>query len=152
MPKKYVVFLRPDERAYLLDLTQNGAAAAKRLTRARILLKADNTPEEGSWSDEAIHAALDVSVATIERVRRTYVTQGMDAVLRRKARSRERGRQLDGVGEAHLIALACSEAPAGHAHWTLRLLAEKMVALEYVEALSHETVRQTLKKMNSSRG
>jgi len=152
MQKKYVVFLTADERAYLLDLTQNGIAAAKQLTRARILLKADNTPAAGGWRDEAIQAALDVSVATIERVRRTYVTHGLDTVLHRKARCRERGRQLDGEGEAHLIALACSEAPSGHAHWTLRLLAEKMVALEYVETLSHETVRQTLKKMNSNHG
>lgn len=152
MPKKYVVFLAPDERAYLLDLTQNGHAAAKQLTHARILLKADATPAEGGWSDEEIHAALDVSVATIERVRRTYVTQGLNVVLQRKARRRERRRQLDGVGEAHLIALACSEAPSGHAHWTLRLLAQKMVALEYVEQISHETIRQTLKKTNSSRG
>lgn len=152
MPKKYVVSLTPDERAYLLDLTQNGHAAAKQLTHARILLKADNTLDEGGWKDEAIHAALDASVATIERVRRTYVTHGLDAVLGRKARRRERRRQLDGVGEAHLIALACSEAPTGHAHWTLRLLAARMVALEYVDQLSHETVRQTLKKTNSSRG
>lgn len=152
MPKKYVVALSGDERTYLLDLTQKGHAAAKQLTRARILLKADTTPEEGGWSDAEIHAALDASLATIERVRRTYVTQGLDVVLQRQARRRERRRQLDGVAEAHLIALACSEAPTGHAHWTLRLLAQKMVALEYVEQISHETVRQTLKKTNSSRG
>lgn len=152
MPKKHIVHLRPDERAYLLDLTQNGTAAAKQLTRARILLKADTSPQEGGWDDESIQAALDVSVATIERVRRSYVTQGLEAVLQRKARRRERRRQLDGVGEAHLIALTCSEAPTGHAHRTLRLLAEKMMALEYVDQISHETVRQTLKKTNSSRG
>ena len=152
MPKKYVIFLPTAERTYLLDLTQNGRAAAKQLTHARILLKADGTPADGGWSDASIQTALDVSVDTIERVRRTYVTQGLDAVMRRKVRRRERRRQLDGVGEAHLIALACSEAPTGHAHWTLRLLAEKMVALEYVEQISHETVRQTLKKTNSSPG
>lgn len=152
MRKKYVVFLSADEHAYLLDLTQNGTSAAKRLTRARILLKADCTSQEGGWSDAAIQQALDVSVATIVRVRRTYVTQGLEAVLQRKARLRERRRQLDGVGEAHLIALTCSEAPPGHAQWTLRLLAEKMVALEYVDQISHETVRQTLKKTNSSPG
>jgi transposase len=152
MRKKYVVFLSAHERAYLLDLTQNGTAAAKRLTRARILLKADCTAQEGGWSDEAIQQALDVSVATIVRVRRTYVTQGLEAVLQRQARHRERRRQLDGVGEAHLLALTCSAAPLGYAQWTLRLLAEKMVALEYVDQISHETVRQTLKKTNSSRG
>jgi Homeodomain-like domain len=152
MPKKYVVFLTPDERTALLDLTQNGRAAAKQLTRARILLKADCTPEDGGWSHETIHAALDASVATIERVRRTYVTKGLDAVLRRQVRQRERRRQLDGVGEAHLIALACSETPTGHARWTLRLLAQKMVALECVDQISHETVRQTPKKTNSSHG
>jgi DNA-binding MarR family transcriptional regulator len=152
MPKKYIVRLTSDERAYLLDLTQNGRAAAKQLTHARILLKADTTPDVGGWSDESIHAALDASVATIERVRRIYVTHGLASVLHRKARTRERRRQLDGVGEAHLIALTCSAAPPGHAHWTLRLLADRMVALGYVEQLSHETVRQTLKKTHSSRG
>ncbi len=84
----YVIFLAPDERVFLLSLTQNGHAAAKQLTHARILLKADYTPADGGWSDEVIHAALDVSIATIERVRLTYVTQGLDAVLRRKARRR----------------------------------------------------------------
>ena len=146
-----MVLLTPEERATLLGLTQNGTAAAKQLTRARILLKADGTSGDG-WNDEAIHAALDVSVAAIERVRRRYVTHGLAAALQRQVRRRERHRRLDGIGEAHLIALACSEAPTGHAQWTLRLLAERMVALDYADQLSHETVRQTLKKTNSSRG
>jgi hypothetical protein len=96
--------------------------------------------------------ALDVSLATIERVRQTYVRHGPDAAVRRRSRSRERTRQLDGKQEAHLIALACSEPPTGHDRWTLRLLADRMVKLEYVDELSHETVRRTLKKTNSNRG
>lgn len=122
MPKKYVVLLQPDERVHLLDVTQNGHALAKQLARSRILLKADETSEEDGWSDEVIHKALDVSIATIERVREQYVKHGLDAVLRCKGRSRERRCQLDYVAEPHLIALAGSEAPAGHAHRTLRLL------------------------------
>ncbi len=147
--KKYVVQLKDTERTHLLDLINSGQAAARKLTHARILLKADGV--EG-WSDEAIHEALDVSLATIARVRKAFVEGGLAAALERQPLRRHRPRRLDGVQEAHLIALACSEVPDGYEHWTLRLLAEKMVALEYVEELSHETVRTTLKKTNSSRG
>ena len=152
MPKKYIVKLKSDERKQLRALVRNGKGAAKALTRARILLKADNTPGQPGWTDDAIRDAFDVSVATIERVRQTYVRHGLDAALKRRARSQERARRLDGKQEAHLLALACSDPPTGHERWTLRLLADRMVKLEYVEELSHETVRRTLKKMNSSRG
>jgi hypothetical protein len=152
MLKKYVVRLKPEEREHLLELTQNGQAAAKTLAHARILLKADCAKDHVGWTDEAIREALDVSVAMIERVRCTYVRQGLDTAIKRRSRTRQRARRLDGVQEAHLIALACSEPPTGHEHWALRLLADKMVALEYVEELSHETVRRTLKKTNSSPG
>jgi transposase len=152
MPKKYIIQLKSDERQHVRALVQNGTGSAKTITHARILLKADTTLEQPGWTDEAIHEALDVSVATIERVRQKYVHQGLAIALNHHARSQERTRRLDGRQEAHLIALACSEPPTGHEHWTLRLLAERMVKLEYVEDLSHETVRQTLKKTNSNRG
>ena len=131
---------------------RKGKASTHTLTHARILLKADRSDARKAWTDEAIHAAFDVSIATIERVRRLYVTQGLEKALQRKPPARSRSRRLEGAQAAHLIALACSPVPEGHAHWTMRLLAEKMVTLEYVEELSHETVRRTLKKMNLNRG
>lgn len=152
MPKKYSVELKPTERSELMKLLRQGKASTHTLTHARILLKADGSAGRDSWTDEAIQAACEVSLATIERVRRRYALQGFAAALKRKPLSRPRPRRLDGTQEAQLVALACSEPPAGHAHWTLRLLAEKMVALMYAEDLSHETVRRTLKKMNLSRG
>lgn len=152
MPKKYIVKLKRDDREQLRELVQNGKSSAKALTHARILLKADQAKGRPGWTDEAIRNAFDVSVATIERVRQTYVRHGLDAAVKRRSRSRERARRLDGKQEAHLIALACSEPPTGHGHWTLRLLAERMIKLEYAEDLSHETVRQTLKKTNSNPG
>jgi transposase len=152
MPKKYIVKLKRDDREQLRELVQNGKSSAKALTHARILLKADQAKGRPGWTDEAIRNAFDVSVATIERVRQTYVRHGLDAAVKRRSRSRERARRLDGKQEAHLIALACSEPPTGHGHWMLRLLAERMIKLEYAEDLSHETVRQTLKKTNSNPG
>jgi hypothetical protein len=152
MPKQHVVELKPGEREHLLHLVQKGEATAQAIRNAHILLKADSGADRPKWTDQAIHDAFEVSIATIERVRRTYAQQGLGAALKRKESTRPRARRLDGVGEAHLIALACSEPPAGHDHWALRLLAERMVQLEYVSELSHETVRRTLKKTNSSRG
>jgi transposase len=152
MPKKYIVKLNRDERKQLRELIQNGKGSAKAMTHARILLKADQTKGQPGWTDQTISEAFDVSVATIERVRQIYVCHGLNATVRRRSRSRERTRQLDGKQEAYLIALACSEPPTGHDRWTLRLLADRMVKLEYVDELSHETVRRTLKKTNSNRG
>jgi transposase len=152
MPKKYIVKLRRDERKQLLTLIQNGKGSAKMLAHAHILLKANCAKGHPGWTDEAISDAFDISVATVERVRQKYVRHGLDAAVKRRVRSRERARRLDGKQEAHLIALACSKPPTGHERWTLRLLADRMVQLEYVDELSHETVRRTLKKTNSSRG
>jgi transposase len=152
MPKKYIVRLKSEDRALLMDLTQNGEAPAKAQTHARVLLKADSTPGQPSWTDGAIHAALDVSIATIERIRQRYVRKGLQAAIGRQARQRERTRKLDGRQEAQLVTLACSDPPEGHVRWTLRLLADRMVKLEYVDDVSYETVRRTLKKTNSSRG
>ena len=122
------------------------------MNHARILLKADTNQADGSWTDEAISQALDISVATIERVRQRFVETSLEAALSRQVQQQRKARRLDGEQEAHLIAMTCSEAPEGYARWSLRLLAERMVELKHVESVSHETIRQTLKKTISSRG
>ncbi|NEQ44772.1 MAG: IS630 family transposase [Leptolyngbya sp. SIOISBB] len=144
--KKYIVTLTDAERDTLEKMTQTGKAAAYKMNHARILLKADAHQPDGGWTDVAISEALDLSVATIERIRRRFVEQGLAAALSRKSPSRHKARKLDGEQEAHLVALTCSEPPEGHCRWSLRLLAERMVMLDYVESICHETVRQTLKK------
>ena len=106
----------------------------------------------GGWSDEAISKALDISRSTIERVRQRFVEEGIDASLNHRRGRRRKQRRLDGEKEAHLLAYACSEAPQGRERWTLRMLADKMVELNYVDGISHETVRQALKKMNYALG
>jgi transposase len=144
--KKYKVALSAAERQTLQHLTTTGKAAAYKITRARILLKADEHQTEGGWKDHDISEALDVSVATMERVRQQFVEEGAEAVVRYKQRQGSSTRRLDGAKEAHLIAQTCSEAPEGRARWTLRLLADRMVELGHVEPISQETIRQTLKK------
>jgi hypothetical protein len=151
--KKYKVTLTADERQSLHDLIAAGKAAAKRLIHARILLKADAAPGGPAWTDERIAEAVEVNLRTVERVRQRFVEQGLEAALVRKEQDRpSRERKLDGAGEARLIALACSEPPAGRNAWTLQLLADKLVELYVVDSISDETVRQVLKKTNSSRG
>jgi transposase len=150
--KKYIVSLTAEEREELEQLTTTGKVAAYKMNHARILLKADTKQEGGSWTDEAISQALDISVATIERVRQRFVATSLEAALTRQVQQQRKPRRLDGEQEAHLIAMTCSEVPEGYARWSLRLLAERMVELEYVESVSHETVRQTLKKTTSSPG
>ena len=149
MPKKqYLVTLSEAERAGLRTLVGRGTAPARRLTHARILLKADQGAGGPGWADAAIAAALEVGHATVARVRRAYVLDGLDAALARKEPDRAYGRKLDGAQEARLIALACGTPPTGRTRWSLRLLAQRLVALEVVGAISHETVRQTLKQTN----
>ena len=151
--KKYKVTLTADERQSLHDLIAAGKAAAKRLIHARILLKADAAPGGPAWTDERIAEAVEVNLRTVERVRQRFVEQGLEAALVRKEQDRpSRERKLDGAGEARLIALACSEPPVGRNAWTLQLLADKLVELYVVDSISDETVRQVLKKTNSSRG
>ena len=150
--KKYIVSLTTEEREGLEKLVKTGKAPAYKINHARILLKADTEQAGGGWTDEAISQALEISVSTIERVRRRFVEQSLEQALGRKPRQKHKARRLDGEQEAHLVALTCSEPPEGHGQWSLRLLAEHMVALEYVETVSHETVRQTLKKTNSNLG
>lgn len=141
MPKKkYLVNLSTEERQDLLDLTSKGNLNARKFKRAMILLKAD----EG-LADPHIMAALNISRPCVERVRQRFVVEGVERALNENPRPGQK-RKLDGRAEATLIATACSEAPAGHDHWTLRLLADKLVELKMVEAVSHETVRRTLKK------
>lgn len=153
MPKKkYIVSLTLEERLALEKLTMTGFAAAYKINHARVLLKANINLDGGGWTDTEISNALNISVATIERVRQRFVEVSMDAALNRQPQAKRKLRRLDGEQEAHLIALTCSDAPDGYGRWTLRLLAEQMVELDYVESVSHETIRQTLKKTNSSRG
>jgi transposase len=147
--KKYRVTLTEEERNTLERLISRGKGAARKLLHARILLKAD---EAVGWTDEAISEALEVSLSTIGRVRERFVEEGVEAALERKAPNRVYQRRLDGEQEAHLVALVCSPPPEDRGRWTLKLLADKMVELEYVESVAPETVRQTLKKMNLSPG
>jgi transposase len=152
MEKKYIVELTAAERKTLRELISSGKAASRKLTRARILLKADRSSGGPGWNDGKISEALDVARATVERLRKRFVEEGFEAALEQCKARRDYQRKLDGDGEAHLIALACSKPPEGYSRWTLRLLSEKMVVLEYVEQLSHETVRSVLKKTNLSLG
>jgi transposase len=152
MPKKYIIDLTEAERQSLKKLTTTGKHAAYKINHAQILLLADRDRADGGWSDEAVASTLGLSISTIERVRRRFVEEGIDASLNYRSGRGRKQRCLDGEGEAHLIAIACSEAPQGHERWTLRMLSDKMVELNYVESISHETVRQTLKKMKSNLG
>jgi len=144
--KKYRVTLTDDERTMLHNLIVSGEAAARTHTHARILLKADQTADGPCWTDEAVREALDVSVSTVARVRERFVAEGLEAALHRRPPRREYPRLVDGECEAHLVALTCGAPPAGQKRWTLRLLADRMVELAYIAAISHETVRQVLKK------
>ena len=153
MPKKkYIVTLTDEERAELEELVNKGKHPAYKVNHARILLLADTNREDRGWKDRDISQALSISVATIERVRQRLVEQGLEAALNRKQQQNRRQRLLDGEKEAHLIALTCSSPPDGQGCWTMKMLAERMVALGHVKSISDETVRQTLKKTNSSLG
>ena len=147
MPKKYRVRLTVEERKELESLLARGKADVRCLKHAQILLMADEVDDGPGWSDERIAEAFHAGLATIERLRRRFVEEGLQAALRTyRTGTRTYERKLDGAQEAYLIALACSAPPEGQARWTLRLLAQCMVELAYVDHLSYETVRQTLKK------
>ena len=147
--KKYIVTLTAEERQDLLDLIAAGKAAAGKLAHARILLKADAADGGPAWPDGRIAEALEVSPATVERVRQRFVEQGLEAALVRKPQDRpSRLPTLDGRAEARLIALACSTPPDGRLGWTMRLLADKLVELEVVPSISDETVRRSLKRVS----
>jgi len=150
--KKYHVTLTAEERTLLHDLVASGKTAARTLTHARILLKADESADGPAWQDCEICAALDVGSATVARVRQRFVEESLAAALHRQPPQRDYRHLVDGACEAHLVALACSAPPEGRKRWTLQLLADKLVELAYIETISHETVRQVLKKTNSSPG
>jgi transposase len=148
MKKKYPVILNDTERDELKRLIAAGTAPARKLTHARILLKADQGPEGPGWVDDAVAEAVETSQPTVSRVRKQYFEEGLEAALNRRPPNREYHRKLDGEQEARLVALACSEPPEGQARWSLRLLADRMVEREIVEEISYQSVRRTLKKTN----
>jgi len=151
--KKYLVRLTRKEQATLKKLLSSGRGSGRMFTRVRILLKADQSAKGSGWSDEKISEAFDVTVQTIERVRKQLVEEGFEAVLSRHQYIQKVSRKkIDGDVEAHLIALCCSAPPKGRVRWTLRLLADSIVECGYVESISHEAVRQTLKKTNLNLG
>ena len=152
MNRKYVVELTDENRQYLENLITSGISPARMQTRARILLKSDSSEKGPNWSYQKIMEAFDVSEMLIRDVRKRFSEQGIEAALQRKQPDREYARSLDGEAEAHLIALACSQAPKGYTRWTLRLLKKGMEEKRYVESISHETIRTTLKKRNLSLG
>lgn len=150
--KKYVVELSSDEREHLEALISKGKSSAKAILKARILLKADQGPLGPSWTDDRIVEALDSNASMVTRVRRQLVEEGLEAVLARKKRAHPPIQPIfDGAAQARLIALACSEPPDGHARWSLRLLADKVVELEIVETAHFNTVGRALKKTTSNR-
>lgn len=151
-PHKYEVELGQEQRHALQQLISKGKAPARKLAHARILLKIDRNAPGPRWTDEQVAEAFEVSRYTVIRIRERFMNHGLDDALTHRPHTQTRARALDGGQEAHLIALACSPCPQGQAHWTLRLLANRMVELGYVEQVSYETVRRTLKKTNSSRG
>lgn len=151
--EKYIVTLESAERLELQAIISKGTHAAAKISNALILLNCDaSTNIEQRRSSEDIAQVLHISARKIDRIKRRFVEQGFDIALGRKASTRQYERKIDGDIEAHLIALSCTQPPAGRSHWTLRLLADKAVELEYVDTISYETVRRALKKTNSSLG
>ena len=143
---KYAVRLMPEQLEELRHLIRVGKSSARVTARARILLKSD-----AGWAAPQVAEALDVALGTVYRIKQRFAGEGLEKALRDR-RQANRHRKLDDRGEAHLVALACSPAPEGHEHWTLRLLAGKVVELGLASSMSHEGVRKRLKKTLSSRG
>jgi hypothetical protein len=152
MYQKYFVKLTSEERAYLEKLVSSGEAPARKLRRARILLKSDCSEGGSNWNIDAICAAFDVNTQTVTKIRKAFGEEGLEQTINRKMPKREYEHRLDGHAEAHLVAMVCGKAPDGYERWTLRLLQERFVKLQIVESVSHETIRATLKKMNLSLG
>lgn len=149
MNTKYPVTLNEEQRQYVEKLTSSGKAPVRQMRRAQILLKSD---VQANWSYEQIMKAFDVTANTVAAVRRTFVEQGLEAALQRKKPERDYEHVLDGEGEAHLVALACSEPPTGRKHWSLRLLQDRFVKLGHADRISYETIRRVLKKTSSNPG
>ena len=146
MKKKYTVKLSTGERQDLKDLVRKGKAAAYRRTHAQILLLVDEGEDGTSLKDSEVADRVDVNERTVSRLRQRCVEQGLEAVLERQPREREKARVLDGDGEAQLVAMMCGEPPSGQSRWTLNLLGHRLVELKIVDSISHESVRQVLKK------
>jgi len=146
--KKYKVTLTKEEIDELKSMTQKGKRSARVLKNALILLNVDEGEYGPGKTDQDVAEVLQVTTRTLENIRKRFVEEGFEAALGGKPRHRSYDRKMDGEAEAHLIALSCSEPPEGFSRWSLRLLADKMVALDYVDSLSHETVRRVLKKTN----
>ena len=147
MAKKYVLQLTAEERTELEQLVKKGKAAGWKLQRAQALLQCDQGPQGPGWTDALVAAAYGCSTRSLESWRQQAVESGPLSLLQRKPRQRPPVTpKLDGEQQARLTALACSQAPPGHARWTLRLLAERLVELELVDTVAHETVRRALKK------
>ena len=150
--KKYCIRLSEEERLSLTEIVSKGKAAARKRSHAHILLLADENSAAGGMTDVRIAESALVGTATVERVRKRCVEEGIEAALERREQKNRRKPVLDGEGEAKLVAIACSSPPEGHARWSLRLLADRLVELEVVESISRETVSKVLKKTNLSPG
>ena len=150
MSKKYIVELAHEERTQLKEIINAKRMAAHKRRHAQMLLKLDQGPEGPDWSDKQVAAAFDCTARSAERLRRRLVEGGIDVALQHGNRGSYRARALDGVAEAHLIALACGAAPEGYNRWTVRLLSDQMVSLERVESCSKSSVHRALKKTNLS--
>jgi hypothetical protein len=152
MPKAYHVSLAPEQRDVCEKLLRSKSASARQRTHARILLLADRQAPAGSRTDSAISETVRTSLATVARVRRRFAQAGLEAALVHQPQENRREPVLDGAAEAHLVALVCGAPPAGHKRWTLHLLQDRLIAQGYTDSVSHETVRQRLKKTNLSLG
>lgn len=152
MEKRYRVTWTPAERQELRAMVAGGKAAARKLVRARVLLRADQAEGGPAKSDPEIGDAWGCGRATVERIRKQFVEEGLEETLQPKPSMRVYERRLDGKAEAPLVAIACGAPPEGRSRWTLRLLGDRLVALGHVESVAHETIRRTLKKTNLSLG
>jgi hypothetical protein len=151
MPKTHRIALTDADRQWLLEFIGRGEASARAQTRARVLLKSDEGPGGPAWSDDRVAEALELSSGGVAGIRRRFSERGTRGTVKRKTPDREYETKLDGEQEARLIQLACSEVPEGRSQWSLRLLADRLVELGVVDSISHEAIRQTLKKTSSSR-
>jgi transposase len=149
---RYKVTLTKEEHEECKDVLSKGKHSSQRYRNACVLINTDEGPYGQKLSNEQIAQVLQINPKTVERVKQRFVEEGFDDCMDRKPYPKKEPKKADGDFEAHLIALSCSEAPEGYARWSLRMLADKMVELEYTDSISHETVRQVLKKTKSNRG
>ncbi len=150
--KKYKVTLTQKEREELLSITKGGMHSSKKVIHSLILLNCDEGKFSKKVNNEEVARVLKIGSRTIDRLKKKFVEEGFEAALENRPTTRVYKRKADGDVEAHLVALSCSKAPKGFTRWSLRLLADKMIELEYVDDISHETVRRVLKKTNLSPG